>query len=146
MDIELFTLHARAEDYYGEDEEYIKHLEANPMSYKTAQREALGNDLEVLVQGGELLRNYPVEILAKASEVAVGIQGGIGLVPLRIEGVKSGDYSLYEILEDGKRVKLDQSVAGNDYYQLEYIKATNTYTYVYNLPLNMAKTKWILAK
>jgi hypothetical protein len=145
LDVEWITVPRCADDYYGPNEAFRKHLTENPSSWKTTYREARGNDLDVNVTGGELLEKYPVVIKARAPETRVRIKGGVGFVPIRFEGLASAaGYSLYELV-DGKEVKLDQSVTGNDFWQADYDAATGTSMLTYNLPLdNKPESLWVL--
>ncbi len=135
LDMQLITLPRIADDYYGDNQAFIQHLRENPSSWKTVYREAKGNDLEVAVSGGTLLRNYPVMIQTLSETVTVDIKGGVGYVPIRFESLASKDYSLYE-LKRGKEVLLDQSIHGNDYWQTDYDAASNSYKMTLNLPLD----------
>ena len=67
-------------------------------------------------------------------------------VPIRFQGLKSSDgYRLYQVV-NGKRVKFDQSVHGNDFWQTDYDALADTYTVTYNVPLDgLAESKWILS-
>ena len=145
MDLEWITLPRCADDYYGPNEAFRKHLEGNPSSWKTTFREAKGNDLDVNVTGGELLEKYPVVIKACSPEIRVRIKGGVGFVPIRFEGLAAATgYSLYELV-DGREVKLDQSVTGNDFWQADSNAATGTTLLTYNLPLdNKPESLWVL--
>ena len=146
LDLELITLHRTADDYYGPNEAYRKHLVDNPNSWKTTHREAKGNDLKVSASGGKVLNKYPVAIQADSAEVTVMIKGGVGAVPIRFEGLKSSDgYRLYQVVK-GKRVNFDPSVHGNDFWQTDYDALAGTYTVTYNVPLDgLAESKWILS-
>ncbi|MGJ8672712.1 LamG domain-containing protein [Rubritalea sp.] len=147
MDLEWVTLHREADDYYGPNGMYRKHLEGNPNSWKTIYREAVGNDLEIEVKGGKLLRNYPIEIETDSTEVSVQIKGGVGYVPIRFDGLASATgYTLYQVVE-GESVKLDQAVHGNDFWQTDYDAASKSYSRVYNLPLDgLESSEWVLKK
>lgn len=147
LDLELITLHRTADGYYGPNEAYRKHLIENPNSWKTAYREAKGNDLKVSVSGGKVLNNYPVAIEAESSEVTVTIKGGVGVVPISFEGLKSATgYSLYQLI-NGKRIKLNQSVHGNDFWQTDYGALADSYKITYNVPLDdLKESKWILTR
>ncbi|MFC1652246.1 hypothetical protein ACFL3F_00860 [Planctomycetota bacterium] len=147
LDLELITLPRVANDYYGPNESFRKHLTQNPNSWKTTYREAKGNDLSVTVLGGKKLDNYPVVIQAQRPEVTVTIKGGVGAVPIRFEGLGDNQgYQLYRVA-DGKRVKFDQSVHGNDFWQTDYDAATGTYKMSFNLPLDeLDESQWILSK
>lgn len=147
LDLELITLPRIADDYYGPNEAFRKHLMDNPGSWKTAYREAKGNDLKVTVTGGKKLENYPVVIQIEKPEVTVAIKGGVGAVPICFKGLKSTTgYCLYQIL-NGKRTKFDQSVHGNDFWQSDYDVKTNSYKMSFNLPLDgLKESKWILTQ
>jgi hypothetical protein len=145
LDVEWITLPRCADDYYGPNEAFRKHLAEYPSSWETTFREAKGNDLDVTVEGGELLEKYPVVIKVRAPAIKVGIKGGVGFLPIRFEGLASATgYTLYELV-GGKEVKLDQSVNGNDFWQADYDAATGTSMLTYNLPLdNKPKSLWVL--
>lgn len=145
LELEWITLPRLADDYYGPNEIFRTHVAENPSSWKTTYREAIGNDLKVVVEGGTLLHNYPIIIKAEQPEVYLSIDGGVGYVPIRFEGLKRAtDYVLYQII-DGVEVKLDQSVHGNDFWQTDYDTKTQTYKITFNLPLNQGGvTEWYL--
>ena len=146
LDLELITLHYNADDYYGPNELYRKHLAANPSSWKTTYREAIANDLKLKVSGGTIINNYPIAIKAAKPRIRVTIKGGAGLVPISFEGLKSTNYSLYQIVK-GKEIKVNQSVHGNDFWQTEYDAKTKTYKFTYNLPLDgLRQSSWILKR
>ncbi|MEJ6571420.1 MAG: LamG domain-containing protein [Akkermansiaceae bacterium] len=145
FDVEWITLPRVAADYYGPNETFRKHVTENPSSWKTTYREAVGNNLKVGVDGGTLLHNYPIIIQTDQEEVTVDIEGGVGFVPIRFEGLKQAkDYALYHVV-DGKEIKLDQSVHGNDFWQTDYDVKTNSFKMTFNLPLDgLKKSKWRL--
>lgn len=147
MDLEWINLHREADDYYGPNEAYRRHLSEHPSSWKTTYREAIGNDLVVEVDGGHAYRNYPVHVRTSADEVTVRIQGGVGYVPIRFEGLSSASgYTLYR-LENGVESPLDQSVNGNDFWQVDYDAVSGSYTRVYNLPLDgLESSTWVLRR
>ena len=145
FNVEWITLPRVAADYYGPNETFRKHVAENPSSWKTTYREAIGNNLKVSVNGGTLLNNYPIIIQTDKQEVTVDIDGGVGFVPIRFEGLKQAKgYALYQVI-DGKEVKLDQSVHGNDFWQTDYDVKTNRFKMTFNLLLDGLKaSKWIL--
>jgi hypothetical protein len=147
MDLEWITLHRVADDYYGPNEIYRQHLVENPNSWKTTYREAIVNDLKVKVIWGTLLNRYPIVIQAKQQKIELSIEGGVGYVPIRFEGVDSNQgYAIYEVV-DGKEIKLDQSVHGNDFWQVDEDLKPNLYRFSYNLPLDRKKTsRWIFKR
>ena len=145
IEVEWVTLHREADDYYGPNEAYRQHLTEHPHSWRTIQREAVGNDLRVHVRGGALLHRYPIIIQTDAPEVHAQIQGGCGKVPIRFEGLKSATgYTLYQVV-DGQALVFDQSVHGNDFWQTDFDVKSNSYTRTYNLPLDEGgATEWLL--
>jgi hypothetical protein len=145
FEVEWITMPRVADDYYGPNEAFRRHLAENPQSWKTAHREALGNDLVVSAKGGQVIRRYPIEIAAQGPEVGVSIKGGLGYVPISFEGLKTAKgCSLYRT-DSGKPVKLDQTAHGNDYWQTEYDAASKTYRLTFNLPLDgVPESRWML--
>jgi uncharacterized protein YlaN (UPF0358 family) len=146
LDLELITLPRNAEDYYGPNEAFRKHLAGNPNSWKTTYREAIGNDLDVHVSGGKVIQTYPLVIRVEQPEVTVTINGGVGAVPIRFKGLESNTgIRLYQAL-DGERVPFDQSVHGNDHWQTDYDPATDSFSMTFNLPLDgLQESIWLLA-
>jgi hypothetical protein len=147
LDIEWITPPRIADDYYGPNETFRQHLTANPRSWKTVHREAKGNDLQVKVTGGTVLRNYPLMIQAASPaepKVAFEITGGVGYVPVRFEGLSSPDgLALYQVI-DGAEVMLDQSAYGNDFWQTDYDTESDSFKMSFNLPLDgLEKSKWV---
>jgi hypothetical protein len=118
-----------------------------PESWQTIYREAAGNDLQVQVTGGVLQHRYPIIIQAEASDVRVQIEGGVGTVPIRFEGLTSATgYVLYQIV-DGELVALDQSVHGNDFWQTDFDAKSNSFKMTFNLPLDQGgSTEWLLRR
>ena len=147
MELELITLPNSADDYYGPNEAFRKHLQTHPSSWKTVYREAMQNDLRVSVAGGKLIRSYPILIEASGPEVIVDIRGGVGAVPISFSGLSSATgYTLYQVV-DGKRQKFDQSVHGNDFWQTNFYPSSKTYTLTFNLPLDwFGQSRWVLRR
>ena len=147
FEVEWITLPRSADDYYGPNETFRTHVAENPSSWKTTYREAIGNDLKVVVNGGTLLHNYPIIIQAEQSAVSVQIDGGVGYVPIRFEGLKRATgYVLYQII-DGVETALDQSVHGNDFWQTDYDAKSNSFKMTFNLPLDQGgSTEWLLRR
>ncbi|MDP6118638.1 MAG: LamG domain-containing protein [Planctomycetota bacterium] len=155
MDLEWITVPRVADDYYGPNETFRSHLQQHPKSWQTVYREAIGNDLEVSVTGGKLQHRYPIIISAEKPEIEVTIKGGVGVVPIRFEGLKATNtetpprraalrYNLYR-LHDGQRIPLDQSVHTNDFWQTDYDPESDTYKMSFNLALDdMGESTWIL--
>ena len=147
MDVEWITVPRVADDYYGPNPAFLAHLEESPESWKTVYREAIGNDLQVNVTGGRLLHRYPIIIAAAEPEVEVAIGGGVGVVPIRFEGLQStGGYTL-ERRQGGRRIPLDQSAHDNDFWQTDYDAESGIYKMSFNLPLDgVEETTWLLTR
>ncbi|MCP4262374.1 MAG: hypothetical protein GY774_33465 [Planctomycetes bacterium] len=146
LDLELITLPRVADDYYGPNLTFRTHLTENPTSWKTTYREAIGNDLEVKVTGGRMMRNYPLVIHVEKPEVTVSIKGGIGAVPIRFEGLKSSvGLRLYRIV-NGEPMPFEQAVHGNDFWQTDYNPAQDTWSITYNIKLASEKPNTFLFK
>ena len=147
VDFAWVTHPHEADDYYGPNEAFRKHLTETPLSWKTTHREVAGNDLKVTAQGGDVLANYPIEVAATQDDVKVTIEGGVGFVPITFSRLTDhAGYAIYQVV-DGKHVALDQSSYGNDFWQTDYDAASQTYSLTYNLPLDGLKTStWILKK
>jgi hypothetical protein len=145
MDLEWITLPRTAEDYYGLNEAFRRHLADTPSSWKTVYREARGNDLKVTADGGAVLCHYPIVIRADKPEVKVEIRGGVGFVPVRFEGLPSAKGRALYRIDNGKEARLDQSVHGNDFWQTDYDAGTRSFKMSFNLPLDgLERSTWVL--
>lgn len=147
MDLELITLPREADDYYGPNEAFRRHLAENPGSWKTTYREARGNNLSVKARGGRVVQGYPIVIQAEEREVEVAIKGGVGAVPIRFEGLPSALGNRLHQVVDGRRIPFDQSVHGHDFWQTDFDAATQTYRVTFNLPLDgLEESRWLLVR
>ena len=121
--------------YYGEAD-YLMALPAE--SYQSpdmALALASGNQLEVSVSEGDLLRTYPVELQATAATTAVAftLTGGLGYTPITVHGLARPDGWRLERLDDGDWERVDQGVEGNDYWQAYDDPASESFDLVFNL-------------
>jgi hypothetical protein len=173
MELEIDVVPAEVADYYGPNEVFQKHLAENPGSWKTFHRAAKANDLQIEVQGGKLLRNFPIFIQVDpgAKTVRVKIQGGTGTVPISFQGLESAKgYELSQLVSAAKimdqylpvmeefapsianriepqTIPLDQGVKGNDFWETSFEPDTKTYTRTYNLPLDgKPESIWVLKR
>ncbi|MDF7808620.1 hypothetical protein P4E94_14315 [Pontiellaceae bacterium B12219] len=146
FEVEWITLPRVADDYYGPNETFRNHLKKFSRSWKSVYREAIGNDLEVQTAGATVKHTYPLILEAtRPDDIQMKITGGVGMVPVRIEGLESAEYALYQV-KGNDRIKLDQSVHGNDFWQTIYDPVSETYSLTYNLPLDGTKTSgWVLS-
>lgn len=147
LDTEWVHLHRTVKDYGGLNEAYRSHLADNPQSWKTTYREVTGNDLKVSVAGGALRQTYPIVIRAESPEVVVDLEGGLGFVPIRFEGLSTAQgYGMHEV-QDGLRRRLDQSVHGNDFWQTDYDPTSKRYRMSFNLPVDgKPRSRWVFTK
>ncbi|MDF7799849.1 hypothetical protein P4C99_10255 [Pontiellaceae bacterium B1224] len=145
FEVVWITLPRVADDYYGPNESFRNHLKKYPRSWESVYREALGNDLEIQIVGGTVKNKYPIIIeTTRPDDIQVKITGGVGVVPIRFEGLASPDYALYQV-KGNNRIKLDQAVHGNDFWQTLYDPSSDTYSLTYNLPLDGVRTSgWVL--
>lgn len=137
MDIELVVLPSKAEDYYGPDELFKAALKKDANTWKIIHLEAAGNNLNIKMEEGRLIKSYPVEIqVSEKQQARFRVAGGVGYVPVTFRGLK--DYKggrLYEVTADGEKV-VDQSVDGNAFWQMDYDAATSGWSITYNVKMD----------
>jgi hypothetical protein len=101
------------------------------------QREAVGNDLAVQCTAGTVRQNYPVRIAADASGRAeFRIRGGVGHVPIAIEGLPSHRGGRLLRREGDAWKPIDQSVHGNDFWQTDFAPDLAAWRITYNVRLD----------
>lgn len=136
LDVEWVTFPYSADDYYGPNQSFKQHLEENPKSWKTALREAVGNNLTIDVNGGNVLSTYPLIISVIYPVIEVSIKGGVGAVPIRFEGLDSKNYHLSDDSQPETNV---------EWYETAFCPESETYSMTYNLPLdNRSESSWTL--
>jgi hypothetical protein len=126
IDTEWVTLPYQAQDYYGDNDVFKQHLEEYPKSWKTTFREAIGNNLSVKVEGGNVVSTYPLIVNTTESVVKLEINGGVGAVPVRFEGLNSKRYRLVDDAQPESRI---------DWYETSYCP-DGTYSMTFNLLLD----------
>jgi hypothetical protein len=134
--IALIIIPSSIDDYYGPNKNFTSALKNNPLSWEMVYREAIGNDIDVEVSKGSLIRNYPITIKAKKSAAQFSVKGGLGYVPLIITNVL--DYQNPKLFQKvkGKWEQINQEVHGNDFWQAEFDASTGTWDITYNLDLD----------
>jgi len=127
----------RAADYYGPNENLRAALAQHADTWKMVYREAIGNDLHVTARNGRVLRRYSIVVEVDKSQSAdFTVAGGIGHVPITLEGLtRHNGYALAEI-RDGRPHVVDQSVHGHDFWQTDYDPATGRFSRTYNVSLD----------
>ncbi len=148
FEVELITLPKQAGDYYGPNKEFRAHLVENEDSWKTIYRAAIKNDIyPILISGGILKSNYPVIIaVTDSSKVTVKIEGGVGALPVRFEGLPSTNYILYKISDIEE--KFAPAVHGNDFFQIDF-DTLKHFSITFNIPVSEKvpyTTTWELRK
>ena len=147
LNVEWIMLPRIADDYFGPNQTFRKHLEENPKSWQTVYREAKGNHLKVKASGGSIIKNYPLIIKAESThEIQLEIEGGVGYVPVRFEGLATDrGYTLHQIINNTE-VALDQSSPlGNDFWQTDFDVPSKSYKRSYNICLDETPiSKWVL--
>ena len=130
--VEYSVLPNNMRTYYG-SADYI--LASNELMGKgdAIYQQAYGGKLLAKTNKGNVIANSPVVIECENDECEFTITGGLGYVPLLIENVS--DYKGYVLEQkvNGSWVKIDQSVIGNDYYQVVYNSKTGKYQFAYNV-------------
>ena len=124
FEIEIATFPHNATDYYGPNKAFTQHLEANPSSWSTVHREAIGNNLSVQIHSCDtLVSNYPIVIATVAGfgNVSFSIRGGVGAVPIKFTGLCSRNFALYQKLDNDVVQSLNQGTDENDSWQSDFV-------------------------
>jgi hypothetical protein len=126
-----------SESYYGPNKLFKKELKANANTWKPVYRELLGNTLKIKASKGKVEHSFPVVVAVnKHNEAQIDIEGGIGYVPVTFTGLSSYTDHKLVITKNGKKVSLDQSVHGNDYWQTDYDPVSKTWEITYSVLLD----------
>lgn len=133
-ELEIILPPLKAEDYELSDSIYNRYLSENREPWTIVFQEAIQNNLSVTSPDEEIRSFYPVVIKAKKESLSFSIQGGMGYIPVSIDGIRSyKEKRLYRISENGVKEIVDQSVYGNDFWQ-NNINPDGSYCITYNLP------------
>jgi hypothetical protein len=135
-DLELVVFPATAAAYYGPDKVFREALARDADTWRFVQREATGNALKTQARRGQVMRAYPLVVAADAQQRAeVTFQGGLGYVPVTFTGLASP--SGYALFVDDQR--LNQSVHGNDFWQIDYDPATQRWQQTFNIAISTSQ-------
>jgi hypothetical protein len=135
--VELVVLPQFADDYYGPNENLRQSLKKQANTWQPVLRQAVGNNLRIAVDGGRLVQRYPpVVALVNARSVEVRITGGLGYVPLSFAGLDN--WRGWELCrqQNGVWTRVDQSVFGNDFWQVDREEQSARYRITFNVPLD----------
>ena len=140
FDVEIVVIPKSDQDYYGPNENLRADLAKNGNTWKPIHRQALGNDLDIQITRGRLVRRYPPAIEVDSSEHAeFEITGGVGYVPITFTGLRSSAGYILARQVGKKLTPVDQSVHGNDYWQTDYDPAAKVWRITYNVSLDNPK-------
>ena len=135
--VEFIIIPSKADDYYGTNKNFANALAKKANTWEMVYREAIGNDLKVVIStGGKVMNYYPIEIESKSNTVLFSVIGGRGYVPLTITNVNSySNPALFQKV-NGNWQKINQAVYGNDYWQTEYNAVNGKCDITYNVNLD----------
>jgi hypothetical protein len=146
-EVELLIIPMLAEDYYGPNLNLRRSLELGGDTWKPVFRQAAGNDIELSVRRGSLVRYYPPEIRVDDHQVAeVELRGGLAYLPVTFSGLSR--YRGFHLLLSGGETfaPLDQSVHGNDFWQADYDPRAATWSLTYNVAVDTPEDERQLLK
>jgi hypothetical protein len=136
-DIELVVLPSKTGIYYGPNSDFVVAMETDANTWKMIHREAAGNDLDIHMIEGKLLKNYPIDIsLSGRQQARFSVSGGVGYVPVTFSGLKGPKGFVLYRASGGKIKAEDQSVNGNDFWQTDYDAVGGTWSRTYNVNLD----------
>jgi hypothetical protein len=124
-----------AADYYGPNANLAAALSSMENTWQMIYREVLGNDLEVNMIRGKLLKTYPLHVKAcNGSEFE--ITGGLGYVPMTFEELCSHSGYTLEEYRNQSWIAVNQSVQGNDFWQVDFDPKNLTWSRTYTINLD----------
>ncbi|MEO0447442.1 MAG: hypothetical protein AAF191_15320, partial [Verrucomicrobiota bacterium] len=130
--IEHVVIPQFAKDYYGPNASLRQALQNHENTWRMMSRQAVGDQIKVRMRKGSLRWNYPdVRVVVSEEEVELTLEGGLGLVPVTIEGLSSHQGYVLRLNEG----KVDQAVHGKDYWQTEFDPLNGTWSQTYNVPI-----------
>ncbi len=132
-----------ADDYYGPNAALREALRKDADTWRMIQREAVGNNRQVTVTRGALVRVSPSVCVRAANDgAAFTLAGGLGYVPVTVEGLASPDG--YTLRVDGRAV--DQSVHGRDFWQADYDPVSKRWSLTYTVAASAGTRAFELAR
>jgi len=139
--IEHLIIPQFAKDYYGPNEALRTALAKDGNTWRLVHREAVGNDRQVEMKAGSLLRSHPALLVETSEDRAeCRVSGGLGWVPVTFSGLT--DCRGFTLSVDGRA--LDQSVHGKDFWQSDFDPESRTWSLTYNIPFDGLKSRHLL--
>ncbi len=136
-DIELVIMPQFANGYYGPNTNLYNYLTTNQNTYLPILRETKGNNLQIAVSTGSLLKSYPIKIQAASDIAQFTVTGGLGYVPVTFINLTNYKGYILQRKDAGNGWdNIDQSYYGNDYWQTDRNTDTGTFELTYNVPLD----------
>jgi hypothetical protein len=141
--VEHLILPQYGKDYYGPNARLKTDLNNHQNTWWMVWREAVGNDLHIAAEGGEVVQSIPICIRCLSTEVDLFLRGGIGVMAVTFTGIQqNGHYMLREKQESGWYTMLDtnRDRAG---WQVDFNAAEGTWevTLTINLDKGTAATR-----
>ena len=152
FDLEVLTFPPNSKSYYGPNESFREHLNLYPSSWRSIQREVVGNTFSIKMHHGtrsRVLLKCPILIIgvAREEDVIFTIKGGIGAMATQFCGLYSIDYVLYRQSSCGD-IPMNQSVHKNDFWQSEFSNRCaeeGQYSLTFNIQVDFEKeSTWTL--
>ena len=132
MTVEYSVVPNNTRTYYGSSD-YILASSSLMGTGEAMYQQVYGGKITANATKGRVIANSPVIVECENDGCEFSITGGLGYVPLFIENVSGyKGYSLEQKV-NGEWVKVDQSVLGNDDYQVVYNAKTGKYQFAYNV-------------
>lgn len=132
LTVEYSVLPNNTRTYYGSSD-YILASTSLMGKGEAMYQQAYGGQVTAKAITGNVIANNPVTIECINDECEFTITGGLGYVPLFIENVSGYKGYVLEQKVNDNWVKIDQSVTGNDYYQVVYNAKTGKYQFAFNV-------------
>jgi hypothetical protein len=137
--IEHVVVPQYAKDYYGPNKNLRSALAKHANTWKMIHREAVGNDLDIKVSLGKLMRTRPAMLQACDNRAEFTITGGLGYLPITISGLTDYRAATLKTFADGKWL-----AAGP--HQCDYNSESSSWEVTYSLPLDSPGDKRVTRK
>lgn len=129
--IEHVVVPQSAKDYYGPNQSFRTALGKDANTWKMIFREAVDNDIDIVLQQGTLVRKCPdIRVMADKGNARFTLTGGLGYIPITFDGLASAEGG--KLLVNGQ--PLNQSVHGKDFWQTDYDPRSRKWSRTYNIP------------